>query len=363
MSSFIRSLIIAHMCVLLVLSNFYRSAAEAFPDETKALLEKGLTIYEIDQELERLQIRENQMIEQMAVTEESIQRTEAKITQKREHSAKVLRAFYMGERTQLWSLLFSVKRLADAFTVFEYLDSVFKNDMRTLGEYAESVREQRTLHARLVDDHAELTRIKNEFISQRERLIALQEEVEREIADKPDMEEQIHQVTKDWETKGIPLFKTYFKALAGAMQKLPEMVTSNKNSLTYSAEKNPIFQITDQELNEFLRKQDPLFAKFAFVFTEGSILAEGTQDDTSISIQGIYDLIDNEQTNALRFRIEELSFNGYILPDVTRNALENEFDLGFYPQKISPWVKAKSVRVADGKLQVELKIMLSFLNP
>jgi hypothetical protein len=65
-----------------------------------------------------------------------------------------------------------------------------------------------------------------------------------------------------------------------------------------------------------------------------------------------------EKSGAILFHVDELIFNGLALPDTTRRSLEEEFDLGFYPQKMVSFLKTKSVQIEDGKLIVKLSISL-----
>jgi len=56
--------------------------------------------------------------------------------------------------------------------------------------------------------------------------------------------------------------------------------------------------------------------------------------------------------------VDHLLFNGLELPDTTRQALEKEFDLGFYPAKLVSFIQATSVKIEDGTLEVKLKMSL-----
>ncbi|MNI90612.1 hypothetical protein D3C73_1481570 [compost metagenome] len=58
------------------------------------------------------------------------------------------------------------------------------------------------------------------------------------------------------------------------------------------------------------------------------------------------------------FHVDEVVFNGLKLPDTTRKALEEDFDLGFYPEKIISFLRATDVSSAAGVLHV--KLALSF---
>jgi hypothetical protein len=107
-------------------------------------------------------------------------------------------------------------------------------------------------------------------------------------------------------------------------------------------------------MNAFLRSRDSRFDAFEFRFAPDLLTLEGTSGGLSIRVQGHY-TVQDEPENGLYFHIDHLYFNGLELPDTTRADLERRFDLGFYPQKLVPYLKADSIRLEDGKLTVGLK--------
>lgn len=56
------------------------------------------------------------------------------------------------------------------------------------------------------------------------------------------------------------------------------------------------------------------------------------------------------------FHVDHVVFNGLELPDTTRQALEEEFDLGFYPARIVSFLQATEVASSDGILHVKLSL-------
>src|SRR5690606_27082163 len=108
-------------------------------------------------------------------------------------------------------------------------------------------------------------------------------------------------------------------------------------------------------LNTFLREQNELFNHFSFTFSDNIITAYGKKDDIEISVSGHYS-VENEPVNGIIFHVDQLFFNGFALPDTTRQALEKEFDLGFYPQLIISFLKANAIEMNDGELVIKLSI-------
>ncbi len=335
--------------------------AEPSLEDTKKLLEKSLTLYEIDQEIARLSEQESEIAASIAQNGKRIEQQQRLVDHTRLHAGQVLRAYYTGERDSIWMLLFSARSFSDAIAMFEYLTMIVQNDRRALRKHASSYSDLKALQAQLLDKQKRLNDVKSRFLIQRERVAKLQQEVKEAMAripeaDLQDARQQMQRLTADWETKGLPLFKTYFQALSDAMMQLPQILTTNKNSLIMQ-DFNYTFQITDGELNEFLRSQNPMFEQLTFSFEDGHITANGKQDGVEVTLSGHY-VVETEPANVIAYRIDELKFNGLALPDTTRNALQNQFNLAIYPQKIAPFLLATGVEIQTGKLIVTMKLNL-----
>lgn len=323
-------------------------------EETRRLLQQSLTIHEIDQEVARLAERERQGYEQLETMRLGIEEQNARVAETRHRAGEVIRAYYLGERQPFWLLVLSAKTLSELLTVFEFMTFVLDNDQRAIATYAAARRELEQRHERLAGTQAELAELKAAFLQQRERLERLQAELDAQLAMAPQGESlraEITALTAEWQETGLPLFRSYFQALSEAINKLPELLTQN-NHLT-SQGFNYTFQITDQELNEFLWKQNELFRGFGFEFTTDQVIAKGSKDGTAIEIKGRYVL--EEQPNAIRFRIDELSYNGYLLPETTARELERDYELAIYPQSFAAFFLATGVRMEEGRMAVTMK--------
>ncbi|MNP60875.1 hypothetical protein D3C76_1560010 [compost metagenome] len=87
------------------------------------------------------------------------------------------------------------------------------------------------------------------------------------------------------------------------------------------------------------------------------ITAQGSREGINLKVEGHY-TVENEPQNSIVFHVDRLLFNGLDLPDTTRKELENDFDLGFYPKKIVPFVEATEATIHKGTLIIKLKIAL-----
>jgi len=329
-------------------------ASPAVPEEIRELLSKGLTIYEIDQELLRLDDKEVQLTDDIKQVTVQAADQAVIVDAKRAQAGKILRSYYKGKRDHLWLLVLNADSFYEALQTYYYLSRIFEHEQRILQAHADAYRQLQDLLARLELDRSTLRAVRQAYIAQRDRLIALQEELDRELAAREDgdtVQEAIDALTHIWETKGLPVFKHYFNELARAIGKLPEEIIANGNMKLKNG--RFVMTITDTALTDFFRAYNPEdFEHFTFSFAEDDFTAYGAKDDTAISIKGYYEL--DEKTNTIVFQLTRLVYNGYELPDTTIHALQDQFDLNFYPDLLDMPIKvqAQEVVIEDGELRI-----------
>lgn len=335
--------------------------------ENKELLQKGLTIYEIDQELMRITEQESKLQEQLRTAEKQLKMAEHSSAEARDHAAKVIRAYYMGDRDSLWTLLFTIRSFSEALASLDYLQMILKNDQQALQRHTEAWRQLTDVKDRLNKAQTSLQQTKSLYLEQRTRLVALQREVDDTLAENKEtavqLQQQMLELNRLWHDKGVPMLRTYFQALGEALKQLPEMVTAGSSSggnLIMNGF-NYTFQMTDQELNNFLRQKNELFSDMTFRFTPDKMTAAGMRDEISVLMVGSYEMAskdDGRNVSFLHFRITDLQFNGFMLPSTTIEALEKDFDLGLYPQNIASFLQVTGVKIEEGKLSIMLKLAL-----
>ncbi|WP_438446284.1 coiled-coil domain-containing protein [Gorillibacterium sp. sgz5001074] len=351
----LRYTILIILCAAILLSQSSPGSADTTLDEIKQLLQKGLTLSELDQEIARLSGREIQVGEQIGRTEELIAANQADVTKTREHAAKVLRAYYMGDRDKLWMLLFSAKSLSDALSIYEYLNMIVHNDHHSLNAYTDSYQALTDSKSKLENERQELQAVKARFIEQREKALAVQKEIDEALAASANaaaLKTELDKFTQEWKEKGVPLFRSYLTSISSAMQSLPELMTAENLDINI-AKRTLTFTITDVKLTEFFRTKDPIFHNITFGFEDDSFKAFGTDNGTQVSIIGKYTV--ESEPNRLQFHVERLTYNGFVLPDTSNRALEQEFDLGFMPSKYIKGVEATDMTMKGGKLSLKLK--------
>lgn len=345
------------------LENVLDHQIETEIDEIKLLLQKGLDIHELDRELNRLTLREQQLLQEMTKISDQLHETSDVVEQKKVHAGKIIRAYYTGEREALYLQVFKMDDLVDALVALDFLQMIFQYDQQLLDSYKRSIdtlSEQQNL---LEQKHKELFDLKQELLHQRQHLVQLEEELEQELDAIPaggQVREDIHAMTELWEKEGLPLFRQYFSALASAMQQLPELIAEDNEHLVIQDSKM-IFQLTDEQLNAFLRNKNEIFEWLTFQFEQDSLIVLGEQNDLRFHLNGRY-AIEQEPEHRIRFIVESIRFNDLELPETTIAALEEEFDLSLYPEKFQIKVEATNIQIADHTLKIELKAVENWLD-
>lgn len=326
-------------------------------EETRKLLENSLSIVEIDHEIQRISDSLAVMESELTVLQQQLTASRTQIESKQEHAGKIVRAYYMGERNTLLQALFSADSLSHLLTIYDYYQIIIGRDQDVLHAYQAEHRKLEAAKQAIARHTDELASIKDKLISQRERLASLEQEVNTSLglSSNPEaLQKMMDEFTAYWESIGIYEVKRHFRALASAMQDLPQFIQGQQGAIT-SKGGSYLIEIKEDELNSFLRTRNDIFNNFSFQFDDGVISASGESGSLSLHIEGYYSIV-NEPQNAILFHVERLVFNGLELPAATREMLEEEFDLGFYPAKIVSFVKATDVKSVDSKLQVTLKL-------
>lgn len=328
----------------------------AVSEVNDALLQQGLTIHEIDKEVERLRQEEKSVKEQIVENEKALSNRQAALERKREDAGRILRAYYMGNRDHLWLLLFRMESINDALVVLDYMNLVVRNDFRVLRMYQAEYEERLRLLAELEAKEQRLQTVITDYLKQKDRLVALQKDLERKLAELTEEErkaqtEQIERLTNDWETEGLPLFESYLAELSKAMEGITGLLSDEKR-LTLDG--NKLFvRLTDDDFNGYLQKKSSLFESFTFLFEQDKLLIAGTYESKEAFIEGKY-VLEQEPENLLRFEITSLTYNGYELPDTTVRSLQEQYDLAFRPGLLFAGLKASELQTKEGALEVKL---------
>lgn len=330
--------------------------AELSIEETRKLLQESLTISEIDREVQRLSEEEARVGIRIEETGKAVIQQEERVKLTREHAGKVLRSYYTGDRDGMWLLLLNADNFSDALIIFQYLLTIVESDQRLLDKYLASYRELKDLNMQLENIRTDLKLLKAQFLAQRVRLVGLQQQLDEKLAHVDNKEQllvQMDELSQAWRKDGLPLFRQFLEAMSDAMLVLHEYIKTNDNSVEVNGNKYT-FRIKDEQLNPFLRSKNKLFEQFVYTITNEHISIKGQKDDLEIMIKGHY-VIEDDPENALRFTLDELIYNGFTLPDTTRNEMQQQFSMTFYPKRFAEALKATDVKHNQGELAIELE--------
>ncbi|WP_340025163.1 hypothetical protein MHI24_08275 [Paenibacillus sp. FSL K6-1096] len=326
-------------------------------EETRRLLEQTLSSAEIEREIARITAEQQTLEAKVAGLEQQAAAKQAGIAETRERAGAVVRAYYMGERDGLLAAFLSAKSISRVLALVDYYEIIMGQDRRTLTEYETQYKDLNSTLTAAQRSSSELEELKTALEQQQKRVLALNEEIEGGIQSSTDpasMQRLLEEFGKYWENIGLHEVKKYFKALASAMKHLPEYVQGRdgvlvRKGMTYN------LALSEEDLNSFLVSQNTLFQDFRFVFKDNSITATGKSGGLSLALTGHY-TIQEKPVNGLMFHVDDVVFNGLKLPDTTRQALEEEFDLGFYPSRIVSFLQATEVSSTEGMLHVKLSL-------
>ncbi|WP_438492334.1 coiled-coil domain-containing protein [Paenibacillus sp. IHBB 3054] len=335
------------------------SSPPDFPDneETRRLLEQTLSSAEIEREILRITAEQKVLEKKVSLLSKQAAEKEAAIADQQERAGAVIRSYYMGDRDSLLAALLSAKSISRMLALYDYYEIIIGQDHDILDQYEEQYKDMKSTITASLRSSEELEELKAALTEQKTRVATLNEEIEGGISASSDPESMsalLNEFTRYWENIGIHEVKTYFKALSSAMNHLPQFVQSKSGMLTRKGMTYTL-ALKEEDLNAFLVSQNELFKDFAFHFNKGQVTASGTSGGLTLTLTGHY-TIENEPVNGLMFHVDNVVFNGLELPDSTRQSLEEEFDLGFYPEKIVSLLHATEVESKEGVLYVKLSI-------
>ncbi|WP_058301853.1 hypothetical protein [Gorillibacterium timonense] len=350
-----RLLFAAYLTAFLTISGMSAAHAELQIDEMRELLQKSLTITQIDAEITRIGEEETKVSASLRKAEADMKEQQAHVDRTRERLGQVLRAYYKGDRESLWLLVFRAKSFSQMLTFYDYLTYLYRSDRTALVGYREEYAKLLESHRQLELVQMELASLKAEFIRQRERMIAIQEEIDRKLEEHPDaaavLAQQMAAVQASWKEKGLPLFQQYFSAMSEAMQKLPEKIISDKEKHYI---KGTSLDISDADLTRMLHEEKAELGNLVLTFADGQFQAESQEGELKAIITGHYTV--EEDPNRLQFHVDKLEYNGFLLDETTNRSLEKTYDLSFSPGLVLPMLYAKEVKTDNGLLSIRFQI-------
>ncbi|WP_348620103.1 coiled-coil domain-containing protein [Paenibacillus polymyxa] len=346
------------LTTIMMLTFIYVRPTLAAPShEENQILQDSLSIVEIDHEIERISQEQQTLLQRQRELRSNLNVQQEQMTVQRKRAGSVLRSYYMGERDKLLSVVLGAKSIRQLLSLYDYYLLLISHDQDVLQEYESNYQSMRKTEQQVTQASMELETVKTNLLAQRKRIILLQSRVNDGVnaSNDPDtLRKLIGEMTAYWENVGVYEVNKHFKALAQAMQDLPQFIQQQQGAMVTNGKVITI-SIREEDFNRFLKSENELFNHFNFTFAQDRIMVEGQQGTMKLRVEGHY-TVENEPKNAILFHVDRLVFNGLELPDTTRNKLEKDFDLGFYPQQLISYVKATEVRTLAGMLEVKLEL-------
>ncbi|SFR08499.1 MULTISPECIES: hypothetical protein [unclassified Paenibacillus] len=346
------------LTTIMMLTFIYVRPTLAAPShEESQILQDSLSIVEIDHEIERISQEQHTLLQRQQELRSNLTVQQEQMTIQRKRAGSVLRSYYMGERDKLLSVVLGAKSIRQLLSLYDYYLLLISHDQDVLQEYESNYQSMRKTEQQVTQASMELETVKTNLLAQRKRIALLQSRVNDGVnaSNDPDtLRKLIGEMTAYWENVGVYEVNKHFKALAQAMQNLPQFIQQQQGAMVTNGKVITI-SIREEDFNRFLKSENELFNHFNFTFAQDRIVVEGQQGTMKLRVEGHYTL-ENEPKNAILFHVDRLVFNGLELPDTTRNKLEKDFDLGFYPQQLISYVKATEVRTLAGMLEVKLEL-------
>ncbi len=328
-------------------------------EQTRKLIENSLSAQELDQEIARVGAKEQNARMQYSQLQQELVVQQQQLDAARVQSDRVLVAYYTGERDQLWLALLRTGSLSGMLTFYEYYRMIIDHDHDIMNDYQQQYNGMLNKQQQLSQTSYELQQIGVNLKQQKQRVASLRQQIDSGVASatNPDIVRQLMaEMNNYWENIGLYEVKGYFDILARAMNQFPDFLKSEPDAIRIRGRSYTI-TISEQQLNQFLHQQGGMPDSFAFQFTDQGIVVNGKEGNLNLVISGRY-VVEDQPQNAIRFHVDKLIFNSLELPDTTRQELENQFDLGFYPGQIISYLKATSVHMSSGQMQIELELSL-----
>ncbi|MGZ0050016.1 coiled-coil domain-containing protein [Brevibacillus gelatini] len=351
-----RKLLLVLFLLVCPLTVFAQEEA-ALPLE-QLILQQHFTQKELERTLTLLKAEEARTYRDIAQIDLDLQRQKLVIEAMQRHAGEVARAYYTGERANLLTLILNAENFNQFLLMFDFYQMLYEHDMNRLQAY----HAERTKLADMQTDKqnrlALLQDLRKKYEQQLAEMLAIQAEKEKNVQkldDPTTVQALMDHLIDDWEQRGLPAFQTFFGILAKVMMQVPELATPDR--IQSDGLFNHTLTIKQSDFNQFLMQKDELFKQSRFSFVDNKLIVEGTYDHMELRLVGSYELVSPTE---LKFHISELSFDGFALPQATIDEMEKAYDLGFYPELISPNIQVLGISLQNEELKLQLKLNLPF---
>lgn len=354
--------------VMLAASLAFASGAESaraesfggdWTPEQRELLQDTLSLSELRRDVERIAEEQEQLALERRRLGLEIDALESRVADNRELTATLVRAQYLQSRRPMLLSLLNARSLGEFNRLYGYYRIAVRYNEDALLSFREDTDALENRRGALAANSERLEQVKTGIEEQQRRLGSLQEDIDSGLlasGDPASLNRLAEELDAYWNNVGLYEVDEYFSQLASASSELPDFLQSSGKLKVSGLGTRYTIELTDRELNDFLRSRSADFDNFSFAFEDGRVIAEGRRDRLTLWIEGRYTL-QTEPQNAVLFHVDKLVFNGLELPESTRRELEQKYDLGFYPQQVAP-VEVNDVEMQQGRLRIRLQLTL-----
>lgn len=344
--------------LLLLALPFLSAEAESELPLEQLILQQHFTQKELERNLQLLKAEEKGLLTQIAQLDLEASRQSLIIAAMKRHAGEVARAYYTGQRASLMVLLLEAKSFNDFLLLSEFLQLLFERDMETLRTFQQERAKAVQLRSEIEQRLTVVKRVRKQYEHRLQEMIAIQLEKEKNLQrldDPTSVEALMDHLVNDWRERGLPAFRKYFAVLSTVMGEISELATPDR--IQSKSLFSHTLTIEEKGFNHFLVSKNEMFAQSYFQFTNDQLIVDGSYDQINLRIVGHYELVSPKE---LRFHIDQLLYDGFQLPRSTIEELEQEFDLGFYPELINPNIRVHSLSLDEQQLQLNFKWEMPF---
>ncbi len=331
---------------------------QQFLTEREKILQQHLTLYELERDLKKIEQQEIELNQQLQQIRRQISEQEQVVREKRENMKQVLRTFYMGQLNEMITFLFSAANFQQFLDRVYFVKIILEHQSSRIEAYQQSVRDLETIKQAWTEQRQALLQIKKKYQERLTVIAAEQSQLDdalSAIASIPEELEQIEresqQLIRDWEENVLPSFHQFFRDLSSAIismpQEMEDLPLKTKSFFHY------IFTLTDEQLNAYIHEQNQMLEQTNFIFQPEQMIVLGEYRAQTFQVTGHYSMTGE---GTLMFHIDTLQYQNWQLPETTITGMEEEYDLGFYPQKLITGLKITDFQLKEGELYIELKL-------
>ncbi|MBH0333526.1 hypothetical protein ABH14_27970 [Brevibacillus brevis] len=322
------------------------------------ILQQHFTQKELERTLTLLKEEETRTYGEIAQMDLDLQRQKLVMEATQRRAGEVARAYYMGERTNLLTLLLNAENFNQFLLMYDFYEILYERDMSRLETYHTERTKLTAMQTDKKNRLEQLQALRKKYELQLSEMLAVAAEKEKNVQKLDDptvVESMMNHLILDWEKRGLPAFQTFFGMLAQVMVQVPELATPDR--ISSEGLLKHTLTINQTDFNNFLIEKDALFKQSHFSFEDNKLTVEGTYDQMELKLVGNYELV---SPTHLKFHITELYFDGFALPLSTVEEMEKAYDLGFYPELISPNIQVQGITLMDEELKLQLQFNLPF---